>query len=496
MSKVKSKNHLLEESILPIKNTRRSIGMLGYFMIWTGMVVMIVAYQFGGNAIAAHPLVTSLLVIFFAYFLIGAIMLLSADIGTEHGLSFAVFLRAPFGIYGTHIPVVSRGIVAAIWFGIQTYLGALALNGIFQYLTGFDNWFLWYVIFAIVQIFNTALGIKAVERFADFAAPLLIGISVWMYFYLDGMVVNEGENIWTFVGSMDTSLFVIFMANFTLWTALAVDIPNISRFLKVKTGTKSFVKRNRNIFAAQLIALPIFSTFMAFIGAVAFVATGDWNPITIIQSNQTGFGLIVLLSLVILAQWSTNNAANLIPAALAFVNAGAPRLSYTMGVIIAGLVGTLAMPWLILNNLSTFLGYYGAALSAVAGIMYCDYYLLRRRRLNVPDLYNQDGQFRFMKGFNPAGLIAWVIGGGFAIWFIQFSYLVGLPLGFVLYYILMKSWILKMYPQQEIESNFDDRYLATSVNKEWSYSDEEFYHVDVAADIKDDSLLVKEEGLI
>jgi NCS1 family nucleobase:cation symporter-1 len=480
MSNNKERNHLLEESILPVENKKRSIGMLGYFMIWIGMVVMIVAYQFGGNAVAAHPLAISLLVIFLAYLLIGAIMLLSADIGTEHGLSFAVFLRAPFGIYGTHIPVVSRGIVAAVWFGIQTYLGALALNGIFQYLTGFDNWVVWYVIFGAVQIFNTALGIKAVERFADFAAPLLIGISVWMYFYLDGMVVSQGKNIWTFVGSMDTTLFIIFMANFTLWTALAVDIPNISRYLKVNSGTKSFAKRNRNIFAAQLIALPLFSTLMAFIGAIAFIATGDWNPITIIQSNQTGFSLIALLGLVTLAQWSTNNAANLIPAALAFVNAGAPRLNYPMGVVLAGIVGTLAMPWLILNNLATFLGYYGAALSAVAGIMYCDYYVLRRRRLNVPDLYQQHGQFRFMSGFNPAGLIAWVVAGGFAIWHIQYSYLIGLPLGFALYYILMKYWILKKYPQQEIESNFDERYLATSVNKDWSYSNGEFIHTDIA----------------
>ena len=76
---------------------------------------------------------------------IGAFMLLTADIGTEHGLPFAVYLRAPFGVHGTHLPSLSRGLVAAMWFGIQTYLGAIALNGIGEYFLGFDNWVVWYV---------------------------------------------------------------------------------------------------------------------------------------------------------------------------------------------------------------------------------------------------------------------------------------------------------------------------------------------------------------
>lgn len=468
------RNNLLEVSILPTLNKNRTIGFYGYISIWIGMVVMIVAYQFGATAIASHPIGVSLLAIFLGYLCIGAVMLLSADIGTEHGLSFAVYLRAPFGIYGTHFPTVSRGIVAAIWFGIQTYLGALALNGIFEYLTGFDNWFVWYLLFTIVQVVNTALGIKAVEHFANLAAPILVIISIWMYFYLDDIAAVNGKNLWTFAGSEHTALFAVFMANFSLWSALAVDIPNITRYLKVDSGTKSFGKRNRNLFVAQLVALPVLSTFLALIGAVAYVATGDWNPITIIQNNQTGFILIVLLALVVLAQWSTNNAANLIPAALSFVNAGAPHIGYKMGVVLAGIVGTITMPWLILNNLFTFLGYYGGALSAVAGIMMCDYYFIRRRRLNVPDLFKAKGQYTYSGGFNWAGLISWVLAGALAIWQLQWAYLVGFPAGFIIYYILMKAWILPSYPQAEITSGYNEDFLATSVGKDWVYEDNGF----------------------
>lgn len=468
------KNNLLEESILPVTYKNRTVGMLGYFFIWVGIVVMIAAYQFGGIAIDSHNIYISMLTIFLAYFTIGAVMLFSADIGTEHGLSFAVYLRAPFGTIGTHFPVVSRGIVAAAWFGIQTYLGALALNGIFEYLTGFDNWFVWYVLFAAVQMINTMLGIKAVEKFANLAAPILILISIWMYFFLNDLATANGHNIWTFVGEGNTTLLLVFMGNLSLWAALAVDVPNLSRFIKVVPGERKFIRRNKNIFAAQVIALPLFSTFMAFIGATAFVATGDWNPINVIQENQTGLVLIVLLGLVTIAQWSTNNAANLIPAALAFVNALAPRLSYKMGVVLAGIVGTAVMPWLLLEQLSVFLGFYGGALSAVAGVLICDYFIIRRRRVNIPDLYDPDGQYKFANGFNPAGLIAWVIGGGLAIIFLDIAYLVGLPVAMILYYILMKAWIIPKYPQAEIDSNYSDKYLSTTVYQDWVYENGKF----------------------
>ena len=465
------RNHLLEESILPVRLRQRTIGALGFVWIWIGMAVIIATFQLGATGVAGLPLPVVLLTILLANAALAIVMTLTADIGTEHGLSFAVYLRAPFGTVGTHLPAVSRGIVAAIWFGVQTYLGALAINGIVEYFTGFSAWFLWYVVFALVQIVNTAMGIKAVERLAAIAAPAIIAVSLWMYFTLEDLARAQGQNIWNFVGDTPISAFSLFVANMAFWSALAVDIPNLTRFVKTEGGARSFARRNKNVFVAQFVALPVTQTFVALIGAVSFIAAGDWNPVTVIQGQSTGFTLVVLLALVVLAQWSTNNAANLIPAALTFVNAGAPRLHYKWAVALAGVVGTLAMPWLILNNLFTFLGYYGALLSAVGGIMIADYYAVRRRRLNVPGLYETHGQFRFTGGVNPAGLIAWLVAGGLALWQLEYAYLVGLPVGFLVYLLLMKVWIVPRYPQAEITSGYSDDYLGTSVNREWAYDE-------------------------
>lgn len=462
-------NHLLEESILPVPMNQRSIGALGFVWIWIGIAVIIATFQLGASGVEGLPLSQVVAIILGANIALALLMTLTADIGTEHGLSFAVYLRAPFGIYGTHLPSLFRGVIAAIWFGIQTYLGALALNGIVEYLTGFDSWALWYAVFALVQVVNTALGIKAVELLSAVAAPAIIAISLWMYTTLDVLAQTKGLNIWTFVGDKDFTPVTLFLANVAFWSTLAIDIPNITRYVRTRSGARSFVSRNRNIFAAQLIALPVTQTWIAVIGAASFIAAGDWNPINVIQGQSEGLSLVALLALVILAQWSTNTAANLIPAALTFVNAGAPRLSYPVAVFVAGVIGTLSMPWAILDNLFAFLFSYGSFLSAIGGIMVADYYLIRKRRLNVPHLYRADGQFRYSRGFNMAGVLAWAGAGGLAFISGEWAFVTGFVAGLLLYYVLMKFWVMRAYPQEEVISGRGDQFLATSIGVSWVY---------------------------
>nr|WP_298522323.1 NCS1 family transporter [uncultured Halomonas sp.] len=466
------RNQLLETSILPVATNQKPISALGFVWIWIGIAVMIATFQLGANGVAGLPLAQVVAVIFVANIVLASLMVLTADIGTEHGLSFAVYLRAPFGVLGTHLPSIFRGIVAAIWFGIQTYLGALALNGIIEYLSGYSNWPLWYAVFAVIQMINTALGIKAVERLAAIAAPAIMIISVWMYYTLDVLAETNGVNIWTFAGDQDVTILTLFLANVAFWSTLAIDIPNITRFVKVRSGTRNFFSRNRNIFAAQLFALPVTQAWIALIGAVSFIAAGDWNPVNVIQGQSAGFSLIILLVLVILAQWSTNNAANLIPAALTFVNVGAPYIKYPMAVFIAGVVGTLAMPWAILDNLFSFLFSYGSFLSAIGGIMIADYYLIRKRRLNVPQLYTFSGQFYYTKGFNLAGIIAWFSAGGLAFYSGSWAFVVGFFSGAAIYFILMKLFVMPKYPQTECLDNDGENFLATSVGENWIYSEE------------------------
>lgn len=463
-------NTLISEDILPITSKRRSLGGLGFANIWIGMAIVISVFSFGASGIEGMSIFGVASATLVANIIIAIVGSLTGDIGVEHGLSFATYLRAPFGIVGVHFPAVARGIVASCWFGINTYIGSTAINYFTIALFGIDNWFMWFLIFAAVQIVNTMLGIKAIDKFASFAAPCIILITCWMFYKVNNIAAINNISILGYVPSQPTAncWLITMCANTGMWAALAADIPNMTRSLKAPVNEKNWFKRNRNNWIPQFATLPIIETFIAVIGAISYLTTGNWNPVEVIQAQAKGVTLLVLLVMVILAQWSTNTAANLVPPAMCFTNAFAKwNLPYKIAVLIAGLIGVCVMPWKILDQLYTYLGYFGSFLSALAGIMICDYYIIRKRRLNVQDLYKRDGQYRYHGGFNVCGIVAWILGTVAANVGSDYGYLFGLPTGFVVYLVLMKTWYLKKFPQAEVESGYSDEYLGISVGNDW-----------------------------
>ncbi len=470
MTEVNKKNTLISEDILPVTSKKRTLGGLGFANIWIGMAIVISVFSFGASGIDGMNIWGVATATLAANIIIAVVGSLTGDIGVEHGLSFATYLRAPFGLVGVHLPAIARGIVASCWFGINTYIGSTAINYFTLNLFGIDNWFLWFIIFAVVQIVNTMLGIKAIDKFASFAAPCIILITCWMFYKVNSIAVINHIQIFGYKPPHPTTScwMVTMCANIGMWAALAADIPNMTRSLKAPVNEKNWFKRNKNNWIPQFATLPLIETFIAVIGAISYLTTGNWNPVEVIQQTAKGPTLIILLVMVILAQWSTNTAANLVPPAMCFTNAGARwNLPYKVAVLIAGLIGVCVQPWNILNQLYTYLGYFGSFLSALAGIMLCDYYVIRRRRINVQDLYKKDGQYRYHGGVNIVGMVSWILGTVAANIGSDYGYLFGVPTGFLVYYVLMKVWYLKKFPQAEVESGYSAEYLGISVGNDW-----------------------------
>ena len=449
----KKGSYLKSSDLLPISHADRKISAFGFTVIWVGMAVVLAAFAIGGSGIQSLPLGWVIVATIIGSVAIGIFMTIIGDIGIEHGLSFPVYMRAPFGTFGTHIPSLVRGVTASCWFGINTFFGATAINGILNLLYGFDNWFICFVLFATVQLVNTALGIKAVERFADLAAPIIIIISSWMYVALSDEAMAQGRDIWGWVespvtgGAAFTAFMVVVMANMGFWATLAADMPSLSRYFKAPKNERNWFKRNKAQIAGSVIAMPIVNTFMVIIGAVSYVAVLNYDPIVGLQQAASGFVLGILLLMIVLAQWSTNTSANVIPAATIFSNIGGPKVPFWVGVIMAGVVGIIVQPWSLFGIIIPALLVIGGILSAIVGILFTDYYVLRKRRVNVQDLYEDDGQYKYMNGFNLAGLIAWVAGGLAAYWMPSYSFIVGFAVGAISYYVLAKYWWFEKYKQ-------------------------------------------------
>ncbi|WP_078546531.1 NCS1 family transporter [Litchfieldia alkalitelluris] len=469
----KKKNYLKSPDLLPISEQGRTITSFGYSFMWIGMVVVLATFAIGGAGVINLSLPYVIIATIIGSLAIGLFISLTADIGIEHGLSFPVYMRAPFGTIGTHIPSIVRGVTASMWFGINTYFGSTAINAILNLLYGFDNWFICFLLFAIVQMVNTALGIKAVERFADLAAPIIIIISCWMYVSLSNTASAQGRDVWSWVespvtgGAAFTAFLVVIFSNMGFWATLSADIPSISRFMKAPKNERSWLKRNKSSLIGNLIALPLTQTFMVVIGGVSYIAVMNYDPIVGLQQAASGFALGILLLMIVLAQWSTNISANIVPAATIFSNVGGPKFPFWAGVISAGIVGTVVQPWNLFGIIIPVLLFVGGILSAIVGILVADYYLLRKRRVNVPDLYETTGQYRYLNGVNIPGFIAWILGGGASYFVPSYSFLVGFFVGAGSYYMLAKYWWFIKYKQAEIEDPDDEKYLGITVGRDW-----------------------------
>jgi nucleobase:cation symporter-1, NCS1 family len=477
------KSHLKSPDLFPIQQKDRKITSLGYSFMWVGMVVVLATFAIGGAGVMSLPLPMVILATIIGSLAIGFFISLIADIGIEHGLSFPVYMRAPFGTIGTHIPSITRGLAASMWFGINTYFGSTAMNGILNILYEFDNWFICYLIFAAVQLVNTALGIKWVERFADLAAPIILLISIWMYMSLSDSAAEAGRDVWSWVespvtgGAAFTAFLVVIFSNMGFWATLGADIPSISRYIKAPVNERNWFKRNKGSLIGNLVAMPLTQTFMIIIGGVSYIAVLNYDPVVALQKAAGGIILAILLLMIVLAQWSTNTAANVVPAATIFSNVGGPRFPFWAGVITAGIIGTLVQPWNLFDVIIPILLFVGGILSAIVGILFADYYLLRKRRVNVPELYEDYGQFRYMGGVNLAGFIAWIVGAVASYFVPSYSFLVGFVIGAGCYYVLAKYWWFKTYKQAEIEDPSDEKYLGISVGRDWILEEEESQEV-------------------
>ncbi|MDR4886855.1 NCS1 family transporter [Fredinandcohnia sp. QZ13] len=475
----KSSSYLKSPDLFPIGHGARKISAFGFSLIWVGMAILLAAFAIGGDGVRHLPLGWVIVATIIGSVLIGIFMTFIGDIGVEHGLSFPVYMRAPFGTIGTHIPSVVRGVTASCWFGINTYFGATAMNAILKTLVGFDNWFICFLLFAAFQLVNTALGMKAIERFADLAAPIILLISFWMFISLSGKAADQGRDIWTWVESpvngtaAITAFMVVVMANMGFWATLAADMPSLSRFFKAPRYERNWFKRNKAQIAGNVVVMPLVNLLMIIIGAVAYVAVLNYDPVVALQEAASGIVLVILLLMIVLAQWSTNTAANVIPAATIFSNVGGPKYPFWAGVITAGIIGVIIQPWKLFGVIIPALLIIGGILSAIVGILFTDYYILRKRRVNVPELYESEGQFRYSNGVNWAGMIAWIIGGTASYFFSAYSFFVGFGVGAVIYYVLAKYWYFKKFTQAEIVDPDDEKYLGITVGRDWDISENE-----------------------
>jgi NCS1 family nucleobase:cation symporter-1 len=450
---------LYNEDLAPIPSSRRSWSTYNYAALWIAMSVNIPTYMLASGMIAGGmSWRQAIFTVFLGNVLVLAPMLLNAHAGAKYGIPFPVFARASFGVLGANVPAILRALVACGWFGIQTWIGGEAINAMVVALV--PSWrhypagvWICFAGFWLLHVIVIMRGIRTIKFLQGVTAPFLLMIGVAL---LAWAVVKAG-GFGTMLAAPSKfqtfgEFFHFFVPSLTgvvgFWATVALNIPDFTRY----------ARSQRSQVLGQALGLPTTMTFYSFIGVAVTSATAIifgqaiWDPVQVLARLGNPIAVVIAMLALLLATLNVNVAANLVSPSNDFSNLSPRLISFRTGGLITCVVGVAVFqPWKLLANYSNYIfgwlvGYSGF-LGPIAGVMICDYFVLRRTILLVEDLYLSRGFYEFSSGINWRAMAALVAGAGLAFIGLvvpslrvlyDYAWFVGFGMSFVAYWILMR----------------------------------------------------------
>jgi nucleobase:cation symporter-1, NCS1 family len=419
-----SASSLYNSDLAPTGPEERTWTTYNLIALWVGISIVITTYTLASGLIAAGMTWwQGLLTVSLGNFIVLIPLLLNAHAGTKYGVPFPVFVRSSFGVRGANFAAMARALVACGWFGIQTWIGGLALDALLTAAWG--GWanvaghaFITFFVFWAIQLAIILRGIEGVKIFESFAAPLLIvgGLALLVWGFVAGGGIGNVFSESSALREGNAPFWVLFWpglaANVGYWVTLSLNIPDFTRY----------AKSQKSQIIGQSIGLPLTMTAFSFIGIAVTAATivvyGEaiWDPVALITRVAGDLPALLILAMIIIviAQISTNMAANVVSPSNDFSNLAPKYISFRMGGIITALIGIVSFPWVLFNNVGayifTWLVGYGSLLGAIAAVMIVDYWIVRKRTLDLADLYKMDGRYAYSSGWNVKALVAVFVG--------------------------------------------------------------------------------------
>ena len=493
------------KDLAPTTISQRTWNTYNISSLWIGMAICIPSFTMASSLVGLglSPWM-AVLNVTLGNLIILVPMQLNSHAGTKYGIPFPVFARMTFGAIGAHLPAMSRALTACGWCAIQCWVGGASIvtfigaffpkfkatgsDGLgtvnllgatveISHLIGFFVFLI--IVWAIA--FRGQSGIKWMEAIG---APILIALSIALLIWATMLVAPDGYGIGHILQAKNNEELVaqnggyvmLFLggltANIAFWATMALNIPDFSRY----------AKNQKTQFWGQVTGMPIMMFFCAFVGAYFAQATAlsstyqtaIFDPTVVMNDLNPVAGVIVAIG-VALATLTTNIAANVVAPANGFSNLLPKKISYKLGVIITCILAILFRPWWIFGEAGAYifgwLGTYGTILAPVAAIFIADYYIVRKRKIDVMGLFQgSESRYWYQGGFNVRAIVAWIVAiilplidqftasdtsaGLFGGWISANSYLFSFFVGLLAYWLLMMN-------EKSSRLSFDDHEAMT-----------------------------------
>jgi nucleobase:cation symporter-1, NCS1 family len=422
---------LYNEDLAPVPIARRTWTTYNYAALWISMAHCIPTYMLASGLMnSGMDWKQALFTILLGNVIVLVPILLNSHPGTKYGIPFPVFARAAYGTAGSNLPALMRALVACGWFGIQTWIGGEALHTFFAAVlpgwpallgAGFSGhttteW-LSFLLFWGLNIFIIYRGMDLLRKVENWAAPYVLVVTIVLLVW----AVNKANGLGPLLaqpGKFRTfgEFFPVFIPSLTamigFWATLSLNMPDFTRF----------GRSQREQVVGQAVALPTtmfaFAAMGVLITSASAIIFGEaiWDPVKLVGKFTNPFVVAIAMFSVVVATLAVNIAANVVSPANDFANALPRFISFKTGGLITGLLGIAMQPWRLLADpkgyIFTWLLGYSGGLGSIAGVLIADYWIVRKRTLDLKSLYLPNGVYG---GWNRAAVVA-TFGGCALAW--------------------------------------------------------------------------------
>lgn len=414
----------------PIPPERRTWGGIDYWAYWcSDMLAPPLASTVSSVMALGFTARETIPIVFFGFLICSVVITLTGKMGATYNVPFPVIVRSIFGMYGSFPAICIRAFVALMWTAILTVqAGAFlqrCLEAIWPSFIHFPNHLpanagidsaglLCLFLYWFVQ---TGLAIMPIEKLrilfwvkGVIVPPTFFALFLWAVIVSHGggpLVTGKMKLTSTYMNTAYSALTGL-NAIIGLFSSMAVNMPDFGRFSK-----------NRLAGYHQYFALPVIGTLGAltpiFVTSAHSYIWGDFQwymPAVIADFHSRAAKFFVAFSF-ILATIGNQVAAGTYPFSNDITGMAPKYINIFRATLFISIFCIVSTPWNIIKNatgLLAFLSGYSCLMGPLAGTMVCDYYIIKKRKLNVDQLYTHHGIYWYDGGFNWRAFASFVIG--------------------------------------------------------------------------------------
>ncbi|CZS86132.1 unnamed protein product [Fusarium graminearum] len=351
--------------------------------------------------------------------LAGFLMALNGRAGALYRIPFPVACRASFGTWGALWPTFNRAIMSIVWNGVTSVQGAqclyVFLHAIFPSIANIPDimgtksalnsaQMLCFFLYWLINCAFLFIPVPRMKKLVHVKVGVFFGATIAFVAWtlsLSGSVRKTLSEPSTVSGSEKSWMILKFFF---------LGLASCGTFITNAADLQRYATKPNDVIAGQVFSFPLSNFLVGVFGNVIAAASKSifgevvWNPLITLDMLMEGDRYTAANPIFENSIPAGNDIASLMP----------KYITVKRGFFICAVMSYAICPWYLLSSASVFINFlssYQIFLSAITGILICDYYLLRRGLFDIPMLYSghKASTYHFFHGFNLRAFAVYLI---------------------------------------------------------------------------------------